>query len=217
MNGAPGVRQNRRERVPAESISHGNHGRYDGHMKYTNAIVGILFMLIMSGCCWSKKNTTSGGAWSVTQTADYERLKALSGEWYLVSGERLGVEVEAAPGEPFMSYSVSSGGHSVIEKLFVGKPNEMTSIYYLDSGMLYMDHYCSLGNQPRMKTRPTVGDDIDFKLLSVGNMTAKNDLHISSHSVEFDGPNELTVRWGATKDQKPMTGSFYTVERQASP
>jgi hypothetical protein len=26
----------------------------------------------------------------------------------------------------------------VIEKRFVGKPNEMTSIYYLDSGMLYM-------------------------------------------------------------------------------
>ena len=200
-----------------KAFFHRYHGQYDGHMKYTIAILGILSMLIMSGCCGSKKNTTSGGAWSVTQTADYERLKALSGEWYLVSGERLGVEVEAAPGEPFMSYSVSSGGHSVIEKLFVGKPNEMTSIYYLDSGMLYMDHYCSLGNQPRMKTRPTVGDDIDFKLLSVGNMTDKNDLHISSHSVEFDGPNELTVRWGATKDQKPMTGSFYTVERQASP
>ena len=64
--------------------------------------------------------------------------KALSGEWSLVSGERLGVEVEAAPDEPFLSYSVSSGGHSVIEKRFVGKPNEMTSIYYLDSGMLYM-------------------------------------------------------------------------------
>lgn len=186
-------------------------------MKYTDAIVGMLSLLIMSGCCGSKKNTTSGGALAATQTADYERLKALSGEWSLVSGERLGVEVEAAPDEPFITYSVSSGGHSVIEKLFVGKPNEMTSIYYLDSGMLYMDHYCSLGNQPRMKTRPSVGDDIQFKLLSVSNMTDKNDLHISSHSVEFDGPNELTVRWGATKNQTPMTGSFYTVERAATP
>ena len=60
-----------------------------------------------------------------------------------------------------------------------------------------------------MKTRPTVGDGIQFKLLSFGNMTDKNDLHLSSHSVEFDDPNELTVRWGATKNQKPMTGSFY--------
>ena len=186
-------------------------------MKYATTVLVLLSMLFMSGCCGSKKTTTSGGARAVTEAANYERLKALSGDWYLVSGERLGVEVEADPDEPFISYSVSSGGHSVIENLFVDKPNEMTSIYYLDSGMLYMDHYCSPGNQPRMRTRATVGDDIRFKLLSVGNMPDKNDLHISSHSVEFDGPNELTVRWGATKDQKPMTGSFYTVEREASP
>lgn len=64
----------------------------------------------------------------------------------------------------------------------------MTSIYYLDSGMLYMVHYCSLATQPRMKTRPTVGEGIQFKLLSFGNMTDKNDLHLSSHSVEFDDP-----------------------------
>lgn len=186
-------------------------------MKYTDAILGMLSLLIMSGCCGSKKNTTSGGALAATQTADYERLKALSGEWSLVSGERLGVEVEAAPDEPFLSYSVSSGGHSVVEKLFVGKPNEMTSVYYLASGQLYMDHYCSLGNQPRMVARSTPGDDIPFKLLSVSNMTDKNDLHISSHSVEFDGPDELTVRWGATENQKPMGGSFYTVKREATP
>ena len=186
-------------------------------MKHITKIVLILVsLLIMSGCCSTDANRMSGGDRALKK-ADYERLKALSGEWYLVNGVRLGVEVEADPDEPFISYSVSSGGHSVVETLFVGKPNEMTSVYYLASGQLYMDHYCSLGNQPRMVARSTPGDDIPFKLLSVSNMTDKNDLHISSHSVEFDGPDELTVRWGATENQKPMGGSFYTVKREATP
>ena len=164
------------------------------------ATLALLFMIFMSGCCSTDANRTSSGDKALAK-ADYDRLKELAGEWHLLSGERFGVEVEADPAEPFISYSVSSGGHSVIEKLFVGKPNEMTSVYYLASGQLYMDHYCSLGNQPRMVRRPSVGDDIPFKLLSVSNMTDKNELHISSHSVEFDGPDELTVRWGATKNQ----------------
>ena len=187
-------------------------------MKYTDAILGMLSLLIMSGCCGSKKNTTSGGALAATQTADYERLKALSGEWSLVSGERLGVEVEAAPDEPFLTYSVSSGGHSVVEKLFVGKPNEMTSVYYLASGQaLHGPLLQPRQPAPNGGTPERPGDDIPFKLLSVSNMTDKNDLHISSHSVEFDGPDELTVRWGATENQKPMGGSFYTVKREATP
>lgn len=186
-------------------------------MKHTtNTILIILSMLIMSGCCSSDANRMSWGDRAL-KSADYERLKALSGDWYLISGERLGEAVEADPEEPFITYSVSSGGHSVIEKLFVGKPNEMTSVYYLASGQLYMDHYCSLGNQPRMVAVSRPDDDIPFKLLSVTNMDDENDLHISSHSVEFDGPDELTVRWGATKNQTPMDGSYYTVRRENRP
>ena len=80
--------------------------------------------------------------------ADYDQIKELAGDWYLVRGERLGVELESNYDDPFMSYAVSSGGHSVIERLFVDKPNEMVSVYYLSWGQLCMDHYCSLGNQP---------------------------------------------------------------------
>tara|TARA_Y100000589_G_scaffold238704_1_gene226103 strand:- start:1684 stop:2295 length:612 start_codon:yes stop_codon:yes gene_type:complete len=201
--------------VDASSVQHAEAtGRYDASMKYiSTALLSILTVLLLSGCiCANDPASISGGDRAMAE-ADYERLKTLSGDWYLVRGVRLGVELESNFDEPFMTYSVSSAGHSVIEELFAGKPNEMTSVYYLDSGRLMMDHYCSLGNQPRMVAVAGPQDEIPFKLLSVSNMDDANELHISSHSVEFDGPDELTVRWGATENQKPMGGSFYTVKR----
>ena len=144
---------------------------------------------------------------------NFNRLKSLSGEWYLTGGVRLGKKLEANPNEPFLDYAISSGGHAVIEKLFVGQPQEMTTVYYLDQGQLRMDHYCSLGNQPRMVAIPSANNEILFQLVSVGNMPNKDDLHISSHSLEFPGPDELTVRWGATEGQKESGGSVYRVKR----
>ena len=181
------------------------------------ALPAILSAFALTGCTSSTRPAMASDNDRVMAEADFERLKALSGDWYLVRGVRLGVEVEGNDDEPFMTYSVSSGGHSVIEELLTGKPNEMTSVYYLDTGRLMMDHYCSLGNQPRMVAAAETGDEIPFTLLSVSNMTDENDLHISSHSIEFDGPDKLTVHWGATKDSKPMDGSFYRVRRHQAP
>lgn len=143
--------------------------------------------------------------------AHFERLKGLTGDWYLAGGVRLGVEQEANPDETFLSYAVSSGGHAVIEKLFVGQAGEMTSVYYLDEGRLRMDHYCSLGNQPRMVAIASEGDELTFELLGVDNMPDPDVLHISSHALEFTGPGELTVYWGATEDGEPSGGSMYQV------
>ena len=179
-------------------------------------ILTFLYVILVSGCGATKSQRMPDHRRAIIQD-DYDQIKALAGDWYLVRGVRLGVELESNFDEPFMSYAVSSGGHSVIERLFVDKPNEMTSVYYLNAGQLYMDHYCSLGNQPRMVAAPTTLDEIPFKLLSVTNMAGENDLHISSHSIEFDGPDEITVRWGATKDQEPTGGSFYTVKRDVTP
>ncbi|MEE2719513.1 MAG: hypothetical protein VX727_06995 [Planctomycetota bacterium] len=184
-------------------------------MKLHYVALTTVMLLVLPGCICSNDPATISGGDRAMAEADYERFKTLSGDWYLVRGVRLGVELESNYDEPFMTYSVSSGGHSVVEELFVGKPNEMTSVYYLDTGRLMMDHYCSLGNQPRMIAVAGPKDKIPFKLLSVSNMADENELHISSHSVEFDGPDELTVRWGATEDKKPMGGSFYTVKRAA--
>ncbi len=182
-------------------------------MNFTNTIaIGLLGFLFIPGCN-ARQQIVASQSEQMASEADYERIKSLSGDWYLVGGERLGKKVEPNLEEPFMSYAVSSGGHSVIEKLFVNKPNEMVSIYYLNMGRLNMDHYCSLNNQPRMVAVPGDGNDIDFQMVEISNLPDRNDLHISSHTLELNGPDELTVYWGATEDGKPFRGSVYKTKR----
>ncbi len=56
-------------------------------------------------------------------------------------------------------------------------------------------------------------NEIAFQTVEVGNMADKDTLHISSHSLEFNGPGEMTVYWGATERQKPTGGSMYKVKK----
>ena len=139
-------------------------------MRYiATTILAFLSVILVTGCCATKSQRMPDHRRAIIQD-DYDQIKALAGDWYLVRGVRLGVELESNFDEP----------------------NEMTSVYDLNAGQLYMDHYCSLGNQPRMVAAPTTLDEIPFKLLSVTNMAGKNDLHISSHSA-------ATTRSTATK------------------
>jgi hypothetical protein len=176
----------------------------------TICLIGFLFI---SGCT-SPQGHMANPLVGIASIAHYGVLKSLTGDWYLVGGERLGKKVEPNLKEPFMSYAVNSGGHAVVAKVFGGSPNEMISIYYLDMGRLKMDHYCSLGNQPRMVSVPSAGNlGLTFEVVGISNMPEKNDLHISSHKLEFNGADELTVYWGATKNQQPSSGSVYNVKR----
>ena len=129
----------------------------------------ILILLTVISCNSIRKqdHSVSNHLDKVDSEFRYEHIKELVGDWYLEGGVRLGEKVEQNLDNPFVTYSISSGGHSVIEKLFVGQPNEMVSIYYLDNGQLKMDHYCSLGNQPRMVAIPGNQERIDFRIIGL--------------------------------------------------
>lgn len=180
-------------------------------MKALQAQLLSLFWIISIAGCQAPR--PSQQLLSASQQ-NYERIKSLEGDWYLVSGVRLGKAVEPNDETPFITYEVSSAGHSVIEKLFTGQPGEMTSVYYLDEGLLRMDHYCSLGNQPRMASIPSEESWATFAVTEVGNFPDEDALHISSHSLEFNGPDVLTAHWGATEAGSPSGGSMYRVERR---
>ena len=184
----------------------------------TLCLFGIVFSFTVLGILHpTLTSQTAFGQTSQTQPLDaqarFEKIKSLKGDWYLIGGNQLGQELEANPDEPFVRYEISAGGHCVIEKLFVGQPKEMTTIYYMDNGKLAMAHYCSLGNQPHMVAEEGSDPNIFFRLTKVGNMTDPNDLHISSHSLVFN-QDELTALWGATKDQKAASTSEFRVKRK---
>jgi len=182
-------------------------------MRSLNATLLSASVLLLTAACQSSQGGPVSLELRAASAENYERIKALEGDWYLVSGVRLGKEVEADLENPFITYEVSSAGHSVIEKLFAGQPGEMTSVYYMDEGLLKMDHYCSLGNQPRMFAIPGAEGEAAFAVGEVGNFPDEDALYISSHSLEFNGPNELTAHWGATEAGAPSGGSMYRVKK----
>ena len=48
------------------------------------------------------------------------------------------------------TFDLTSRGGAVVERLKVGTPTEMTTVYHLENGKLIGDHYCQLGNQPHL-------------------------------------------------------------------
>jgi len=75
-----------------------------------------------------------------------------------------------------------------------------------------MDEYSSLGKRPSMVANLDEGDEIIFRLVSVGNMPDPNDLLISSHSLNFTEVDQLIAPWAATRDQAPASSSVFRVQ-----
>lgn len=187
-------------------------------MYHRQPITAILLLAgILPAGCRSPERTAPTAEERAANEAQLDRLKTLVGDWYLVGGSRLGQEIEPDLEKPFITFTLSPSGHYVVEKMLVDRPNEMMTIYYLDRGRLRMDHYCSLGNQPSMVAVPGTDHDIEFELTTVGNLDDPNTLHISSHSFDFIGSEEISSNWGATRDGDAVTGSVYKVRRLSGP
>ena len=72
----------------------------------------------------------------------FKNLKMLEGEWEGTNPAGIPVTV---------TYEVYSGGSAIMEKLQPQGEASMITVYHMDDGNLMMTHYCSAGNQPRMK------------------------------------------------------------------
>ena len=124
-----------------------------------------------------------------------EKLKALAGDWLADGHEDKGVIV---------TYRVSSGGSAVVETLFVGQAHEMISIYTVDKGDLVMTHYCSLGNQPRLKGGAKIEKGVlTFRCTkTVGNAKSHDEMHIHGLDLTFTDDDHIKHDWSSFKDGK---------------
>src|SRR5215831_17550034 len=71
----------------------------------------------------------------------FAKLKALVGNWTMAGGD----------GSVAVNYRLTGGGSALIETLFPGQDHEMMTVYTIDKGDVVLTHYCTMGNQPRMK------------------------------------------------------------------
>lgn len=119
----------------------------------------------------------------------FNQLRSLAGDWTDVDGT-LG-----AKGEVAVSYQVTGNGSAVIETIFPGKPYEMITVFYRDSGGLSLTHYCSLGNQPEMQSDSLSPEEIRFSLTGGSNFDPAVDRHMHSRRMRKVSDTELEGEW----------------------
>ncbi|MHB1558947.1 MAG: hypothetical protein ACYC61_15965 [Isosphaeraceae bacterium] len=124
-----------------------------------------------------------------------EALKELAGDWVEIGKD----------GKPtdhvVSSFHVIAGGSAVQETLFPGTEKEMVTMYHLDGSDLVLTHYCTLGNQPRMKAEP--GDDdrrIVFKFSGGTNLKSDGDLHMDHGTLTLVDKHHIRAHWTACKE-----------------
>lgn len=137
--------------------------------------------------------------------AALERLKQLAGEWRGTVAE---------DGSPMgVRYEVTSGGTAVMERLFPGTSHEMTTLYHLDGGDLVLTHYCSAGNQPRMKLVESSATELRFDYIGGTNVDPAKDSHMHSARLWLKGPDALEAEWTAYARGKPAGAHKFLAAR----
>lgn len=130
----------------------------------------------------------------------FDKLKTLAGEWQGKASDG---------GERKVSYRIASGGSTIIETLTPPNEPEMISVYHRDGDALVLTHYCSAGNQPRMRAEVPVGDInlLDFKFVDATNLKKTTDGHINHMTITFQDKDHITVMWNWRENGKdlPMT------------
>jgi hypothetical protein len=128
----------------------------------------------------------------------FAALKKLAGDWVKVGKDG------KATDQVISSIRVTSAGSAIQETMFPGSNHEMVTMYHLDGDDLVLTHYCSLGNQPRLKAEP--GKDVNkivFKFVSCTNLKSKDDHHINGATLTLYGKDHFKAKWESCKKGKP--------------
>jgi hypothetical protein len=132
----------------------------------------------------------------------WEKMKSLAGEWSGTmnhGGQEMPVSV---------SYTLVSSGTSLMERLTTPDGSDMVTMYHPDGSRIMMTHYCSGGNQPRMRTETSSADSIAFDFVDATNLASPKAEHMRKLVVKFQDADHFTQEWTHRKDGKDETGVF---------
>jgi hypothetical protein len=141
--------------------------------------------------------------------AAFERLKAMEGEWIDVTG------AFGKKGAVVATYKVTGGGHTVIESFPINTPHEMTTVYHRDGSQIVLTHYCSGGNQPRMRAKEIKGNVMEFAFDGGTNIDPATTSHMHSARWEFVSKDEVKADWQSWSAGKPdHVGAMHIVRKK---
>jgi hypothetical protein len=168
----------------------------------TTLVVSFLVALV-----WA---SSSSNAQSTATRSAFERLKALEGDWVDVDG------AFGKKGAVAVTYRVTGGGTAVVETFPAGTPAEMVTVYHADGPDLVLTHYCSAGNQPRMRAAAPApaASVLAFEFDGGMNVDPSTTSHMHSARLEFVSDNEIRATWQNWSGGKPDHSATFRVVRK---
>jgi len=137
----------------------------------------------------------------------FDKLKSLVGVW----------EGKDKEGNPVtVSYKLVSAGTSLMETMDMAEHKEsMVTMYHVDGDKLMLTHYCSVGNQPRMRAE-RIGDkdsNIAFSFIDGTNISSAADARMHKLVLTFVDNDHLTHEWTMRKDGKDTPPVTFQLQR----
>ncbi len=163
--------------------------------------IRILSCTILSAVLLTAADAPGDAAW--------KNLLTLAGKWERTEGGK----------KATLTYTVVSGGSALMESMQTPAPDpDMVTIYHRDGADLVATHYCSMGNQPRMRAAgSTDGKSIRFRFADITNLAKPGAAHISHITVTFEDADHFTQEWIGSvdgKEQPPTVFKWTRVKQQ---
>jgi len=132
----------------------------------------------------------------------FDMLKGMEGNW---TGKN-------AQGQPLqVTFRSTAGGSALVSEIRADGKDDMITMFHLDGDRLLMTHYCSAGNQPRMKAVTSDGKSVSFEFVD-GTNIGPDDGHMQRVTFAKSDTDHHTEDWVYVAHGKEMK-ELFTLER----
>lgn len=128
----------------------------------------------------------------------WEKLKTLAGEW---DGTENGKAFH-------VSFKLVSSGTALMETLNGPDAMEMVTLFHPDGDSILLTHYCSMGNQPRMRAKNLDNGKLAFRYVDAANVKSPDDPRMSGLVLTFTDADHLGADWTHKMGAKEQVGHF---------
>jgi hypothetical protein len=150
-----------------------------------SVLLASALVVALTAAGWAQESSRRDAR--VGAAAGFETLKALEGRWRGVDAKGRGVDV---------SVEVVSGGTAVLETMAPEGEPTMVTVFHLDGDEIGLTHYCSSGNQPRLRAAVAAQGtdpigDLRFRFRDATNLETPTAGHIDGLTITFRDPDHI--------------------------
>jgi len=140
---------------------------------------------------------------------EFEKMKSLVGNW---TGKcKMGCLKDQ---DLLVNYKLTAGGTAVLETIAPGTPKEMTTVYHLENGKLVMNHYCTMGNCPKMTLKKSSDNELSFEMRGKDGISSVKEPHMHALDIIWKDANHISASWVMYTDGKANPVEPFVLTRQ---